>query len=719
MSFARLHTSIAYLGAGLGLYALAIGPYLELPAKLLVAILFVASLFVPRERARDPRWGRGWTIGVVAFLAVQVLRGVTGASVLPLALEFTAALQLSRLFNRRGAAEHQQIGALALLMLVAATVLTTELGYAVAFAGFVIVTPWMLALGHLRAEIEGSHTVGGVPDEVAIARVLASRQLVGARFLAGTAALAIPLFLMTGLLFVVFPRVGLGMFSFGRDLGQPVSGFGANVELGDFGVIRTDPTVVLRVTPPELPDPPPDFAAIRMRGTSFDHYDGRRWTRSRDLVAEPVGRHGTHYSIPLRMPTIHDAEWDVVLDPLEEPVVFLPPLTVGLQIPPRVVGSMDVGRDITLAPGLDIRYADADGIGLRYTAYTAPDAIYDPVLDPEHVQRYLQVPEGHERVAALAREWTRGAATDEERVRMLLARLRDSGEYAYSLEMPAVGDRLPLEVFLFEARRGHCEYYSTAAAVMLRALGIPSRNATGFLGGRWNAFGGYYALSQGDAHSWVEAWIEGRGWVTVDPTPAARDAIHPEAGWLGALREALDAVRTRWATDVVSYDLRSQLRLFWTLRQWLRGAPDEEVAAPAEVPPERAAGSGSGGGAWPWMVGGALLLFVGALVVRRLRRRGDEGPLDPSAARAVALFRALDDALRRLGWARPPDRTASEHADALAAAGFAEIELVRTVVDRYVAVRYGGEALDATEQERLRRAIRSLAGRRDLFASTG
>ncbi len=714
MSFARLHKVVAYLFAGLGLWALSIGPGLGWSAQVLIALAYALSLLAEGERIRAPSWVRGWTLGLVALLGVQILRGGLGSSMLPLALEFTAALQISRLFNRRGAAEYQQIAALSLLMLIAATVLSTELSYAVAFGGFVVAAPWMFTLGHLRGEIEANHrTPDGDLDEEAVAKVLASRQLIGPRYLLGTASLSVPLFLMTGVLFIAFPRVGLGMFSFGRSAGQQVTGFGANVELGDFGVIRSDATVVLRVTPPHLGDDPPDLVSIRMRGTSFDHYDGRRWTRSRELSAESIGRLGTHYRIPIRMPTLRDAEWHVVLDALDEPVIFLPPQTVGLQIPPRVVGSMDVGREITIAPGVDIRYEDGDGLGLRYVAYTSPDAVLDPVLDPEMARRYLQVPDGHERVAALAREWTRGATTPAAQIRAIQGHLRDSGEFTYSLSMPDVGDRLPLDVFLFEARRGHCEYYSTALAVMLRTLGIPTRNATGFLGGRFNSYGRYYALAQGDAHSWVEAWLVGHGWVTLDPTPAARGEIGPEPGLFGAVGEILDALRTRWASDVVSYDLRRQIGLFLRLRDWFRGEPDEGAApAPREAP----ARASSGPSAWPFVVGGLLFVLLGWLIWRRLRgrRAARSDPLDENARRAVQLMRSLDRALGKLGWPRPTGRTGPEHVAHLSAAGFGETALVRRTVERYERARYGGEPLSVAESDRLRAEIRRMRRRRDL-----
>lgn len=729
MSFARLHKWVSYLFAALGLIVLSIGPYLDVVSELVIGFAFVASFFVEGALIRDRRWILGWTLGLFGFLALQIVRGFTGASILPLALEFAAALQISRLFNRRGAREHQQIVALGLLQLLAATVLSTDLIYGFAFAGFVVTVPWVLALGHLRAEIEKSHPgpTAGEHDEEAVAKVLAQKRLIGPGFLAGTALLAIPLFLMTGVLFIAFPRVGLGMFSFGRSTGQQVSGFGANVELGDFGVIRSDPTVVLRVTPPQMSEDPPLLATILMRGTSFDHYDGRRWTRARDFESVGIGRVGTYYAImdpPLfrafTMPV--DAEgWEVVLDPLEEPVIFLPPQTVGLSVPPRVVGGLDIGCEITVALGDDIRYADGDGLGLEYVAFTSPSPPRRaPILEPEVARRYLQVPEGHERVAALAREWTSGAHGAPEAIAQLLARLRDSGDYAYTLEMPRVGDAQPLDVFLFEARRGHCEYFSTAMAVMLRTLGIPSRNATGFLGGRYNAFGGYYALSQGDAHSWVEAWVDGRGWVTIDPTPSGRDLLHPDPGAFGALQELLDALRTRWANDIVSYDLSSQARIFWQVRRWMRG--ERDVSSETRDPEAASPGDASSGRIVPWKAIGAgvILLAIGWLIVWGLRRRREKRPPgDPNARRAVELIVSLEKVLAALGWARPPDRTPHEHAERLERDGFGEALLVREIVDRYLVTRYGGGTFEPRELDRLKRKIRALGGRRDLLAEVG
>src|SRR5690606_24013245 len=124
------------------------------------------------------------------------------------------------------------------------------------------------------------------------------------------------------------------------------------------------------------------------------------------------------------------------------------------EIPPRVVAGIPIGRAILHTKGVDVRYGDADGLGLRYVAWTSDERRPGSELDPEEARRYLQVPPGHERVAELARRWTAGAMSDEERLRMLLSKLRDSGDYRYSLEMPTVGERTPLDAFLFAEKRG-------------------------------------------------------------------------------------------------------------------------------------------------------------------------------------------------------------------------------------------------------------------------
>lgn len=712
MGFASLHKRVTYLMAGLGLLSLSLGGEISLLAEVVIALAFVGSMFAEEPRIGRPGWQLGWNVVLLALLAISVLRGVLGEPLLPLALEFTAALQLSRLCNRRTATEHQQIAMLAFLHLCAATVLSTELAYGIAFIAFVVVAPWMLALTHLRSEIEGHYP--GDPDPARAAdvrRVLASRRVVGASFLAGTAALSLPLFLMTAAVFVLFPRVGLGMISFGRGSPTHVAGFGGDVELGQVGLLRDDPRVVLRVQPPGLSASPPARASIRMRGTSFDHYEDGRWSRTLH-DPRPIGRVDSIYAVERQPDPARDVPFGIVLDHLDDTVVFLPEGTVAIEIPPRVQSGIEIGRRLSLEPGLDLRYEDDDALGLRYRAWVALGArerLSEP-LSAGDARPYLQLPDGVERVAGLAREWTEGAVDDRDRAERIIAHLH---RFQYSLDMRDPGARAPLDAFLFDWRAGHCEYFSTALAVMLRSLGVPARNVTGFLGGRWNEWGSWYAITHGDAHSWVEAWIDGEGWVTFEPTPPGRSDVGLAQGLRDELAAMIDALRTRWEQDVVGYDLRSQRSLARSIAAWLRamGASPPARAAPSrEAEP---AASSEGGLSWSRAIVLLLAALGVALVVRALlqrrRARDASGAEIPEAAReVVALYRSLERALATLGRPRPASRTPREHAIALAREGFAHSATVDEITERYLEVRFGGATLTSEELATLHERLRTI-----------
>jgi len=642
VKFSRLHLWVTYLVAGLGFAALSLGRALNPLASVVIFIVFLLSAFIPPRLMRHPRWSQAWTVIVLTGLLVQILRGSFGEAILPLGIEYAALLQLSRLAYRRTAREHQQIAVIAFLHLIAATVLSSGVGYALIFLGFVIVLPWMLALTHLRSEIERHYT--GAETGPTVERVLASRHVAGASFLLGTASLSVPLFAITAVFFLAFPRVGVGFLSLGRDTGRPVAGFGRNVQLGGFGRIRDDPTVVLRVRVPGSTNPPPARLELRMRGTSFDHYQSGEWTRSPGTT---VAVHESYGFFPLSSVPQNETEQElsIVLDPLNEPVIFLPEGTIGISAPPRMVQGLAVARRIVRSDGADVRYMDSDGLEFNYTVHLsrrAPTAPLDPI-DAVSFARYLELPSGQQRVVDLAREWTRGAEGPGAKAAALMHHLRDSGDYHYTLEQPDTRGRDPLAAFLLEAKAGHCEYFSTALAVMLRGVGVPARNVTGFLGAQYNRFGGYYAVRQGDAHSWVEAWMDD-AWVTLDPTPPARDLLGPADDTLAGVRAFLDAVSMRWARNVVGYDLRRQAGALHDLMSFFSRfrRPDRSDDRPGSVTersgqPEQHGESGVSG--WLYLSGLLLLLLAMTLWIRRRVRR--RVSLAPDRRAVVRLYRCL------------------------------------------------------------------------------
>ncbi|MCG8557584.1 MAG: DUF3488 and transglutaminase-like domain-containing protein [Proteobacteria bacterium] len=715
-----MHKSVTYLISGLGLLGLGLGAELALPAKLAIALGWGASLFAEGRVLGSRRYAAWWTGAVALFLVVQLGRAMLTQPTLALAIEFAAAVQVSRLCNRRSAADYQQIAVLAFLHLVAATVLSTDVAYALVFVAFVVATPWMLTLTHLRREIE--HQYLREPDASAcgpdtMARVLASRNLVGPGLLLGTALLALPLFVLTATIFLAVPRVGRGFVGLGDSSGRRVAGFGDQVELGGFGVIRDDPSVVLRVMPESGIAHKAARLDLRLRGTSFDHYDGWRWTRSVDAPL-PLRVVSGHYVLRRWPQPKRDLALRINVVRLETPVVFLPQGTVAVSLPSRSDPAR-MRQRLTLASGLHVRYLDS-GIRLTYTAHVAPghEPRYDAELSAKDRSRYLQLPPQHEPVLELARRWTRGTPDPLGKARSIQDRLRRSNEFEYSLNQPRLAGQNPLGAFLFHAKRGHCEYFSTAMAIMLRGVGVPARNVTGFVGGRYNPYGDYYALRQGDAHSWVEAFIPGQGWMTFDPTPVAATLAGPPDNLWSSMHAFLDAAQMSWAQSVVGYDLRTQLGLLTEVSRLMRSLRRaRHVATNSSREPMSERGSTRSAAAWLfWGLGLAVVGGVCWLFGRRLGRRTGSyapGSRDRDIRQAVTLYRDLERALARRGHPRRLHITPSEHIAALAGQRFSGLEAAREVTDRYLRTRFGGEPLPAREARRLRELVACVRARRE------
>jgi hypothetical protein len=698
VSFARLQKIVTYLLAAFGLFTLGFGGEIPLPALGVLALGFTLSWWAEGRLLHKRWWSQGITALLALALAAQFVRGLFTGGWLGLAMEFSGLLTISRLANRRTASDYQQVAMLAFIQLIAATVLTTDLGYAGVFVAFAVVTPWVLTFAHLRREIERNYPaesdVDGGND---VRRVLASRRIVDPSFLLWTAMLSLPMLAITVALFAVFPRIGLGMLNLGGNRTEHVSGFGNNVELGGFGLIRNDPTVVVRVSTPVKLEPAVARRILRLRGTAFDHYDGKTWTRSEgeSVRMAPLGE---YYPLK-RMEHDGDLTLRMILDRLDEPVLFVPAGAVGLRIPQRgVPGGPRERIMVDRGHGFDIRYQSQEDLGVVYEAVISmnPDEHDVPVDRDLDDERYLQLPTGHERLYALARTLTEGIPEPAKKAQRLISYLRSEKRFAYSLELADTRGKPPLEAFVFDTKSGHCEYFSSALAIMLRAIGIPSRNVTGFAGGEFNTYGGYYAVRQADAHSWVEGLLPGRGWVTMDPTPASRDAFSFSSVFDQA-RAMIDAARAYWMTRVVSYDLRAQLRAVRSLRDYFRGISWPSWGrTQGQSSPERGRGSALAGASWVLALV-ALVAVVGLLAWRR--RRAATGPgLSREARRAQRLYRELEQVLARRGKARPVHVTPQQHARSLLEEGFAAAPAVLELTDAYVRTRYGAQPLASSAE---------------------
>jgi hypothetical protein len=239
-------------------------------------------------------------------------------------------------------------------------------------------------------------------------------------------------------------------------------------------------------------------------------------------------------------------------------------------------------------------------------------------------------------------------------------------------------------------------------AILLRTQDIPTRNVTGFVGGTYNRFGDFYAVRQGDAHSWVEVFIPGTGWVRFDPTPPANAAPQTEiAGVLALIRDMLEAAAQGWNRHVQDYDLDQQISLLHGLRRGLSAARTS-TAWPRSSPRR---------------VGAALLglgLIGVAVWALRRRTRSLRPPDSPAAVRsptaenAVALYQALEGALALRGVPRMASTPPLAHARALLTLGHPEAAEILQLTERYLEARFGQRPLDEPERQDFLRRVKAL-----------
>jgi hypothetical protein len=725
MRFGLVHRVMTDALAALGVLAVFSTASLSPWTNLILVVGLAVAIAIPESWQGRPALRHFATIAPLTLLLVQGARLLAGRSPLDVAVEFAALLQIVRLATRRGAAHDQQIIVLALLHFVAGTVLGGGLTYGICFLGFLVVAPGALVLSHLRREVEGNYRQGardrtGLPVDVP--RILRSRRVVGRGFLAATCLLSVPILLFTTALFILFPRVGLSLLLLNHPHAGRMIGFSEHVDLGDVGVLRDDPTIALRFELRDLPEPPPTRLTLRLRGTAFDAYDGRAWQRTqRDLRPAEHGLDGSDVYPIFRGP---DAARDRVvsfdLEPIDPPVIFLPPRAVALRVKPQ--NQILLGEPLAVHRGAEdeLRYSGSDARGLRYDVYLASDSevLVEPMSQTDRA-RYLSLPQDvPPRIADLAHRWTDGLPTVEAKARAIEDHLRH--EYGYDLKSPSQGKPQPVDHFLFESRRGHCEFFSTAMAIMLRAIGVPSRNVTGFVGGTWNRFGRYYAVREGDAHSWVEAYVDHPlhpGWQTFDPTPpSGAQPLEPPGGVYYYLRDFVEALSQRWSTYVVGYDLRKQVRLFDELSRSYERARSRLGAN------KGALGRLTRG---PVVATGLLALVALGYVAWRRRkhkaRRPDDGPgtreEDARVETAAALYRALETALQPHGITRAPSVPPLRHAEELCSRRHPLADEVLALTGVYLEMRFGGSPLTDVTRRDFERRVREIRAYRAAPAS--
>jgi hypothetical protein len=292
-----------------------------------------------------------------------------------------------------------------------------------------------------------------------------------------------------------------------------------------------------------------------------------------------------------------------------------------------------------------------------------------------------------------------------------------STRYQYTLQLPSQPPADPIADFLFSRRRGHCEYFASSMAIMLRTLGIPSRIITGFRGAQFNQLNANYIVRASDAHSWVEAFIPGAGWITFDPTPAG--GAQAVTLWT-RYQLYLDAAHEFWREWIVNYDAGHQQALslatirhtrnrVYDFRRWWVHQYNHMLEMARRVHH-----SASSNPRRMLRAGVILLAFLALLalpyfILRLLARwRAGSPHLSPRSAASILYLRMIHFLARR-GYSRAPAQTPAEFARSITDPALREAVLRFT--DAYQHARFGGSTTEAATLPALLDELRNLPTR--------
>lgn len=387
-----------------------------------------------------------------------------------------------------------------------------------------------------------------------------------ARTAAWLAALGAPVMLV---LFLLFPRIA-PLWGLPNDALAGRSGLSGEMQVGQIASLVLDDNIALRI---RFLDRPPAPGDLYFRGPVLSQFDGQRW---RTLLS----------GFPARMALPADLQvsgepvrYEVTLEPHQRPWLLTLDATAQAPVLPR-------GQAV-MSPDLQWRSTQPVTDLLRYQAESHTRFRHGPLQPSLALQDLVALPPGFnprtfELAQALRREHGPGPQAAPALVEAALERLR-SGGYRYTLE-PGVFGQHTADEFWFDRRQGFCEHIASSFVILMRAMDVPARLVTGYQGGELNGLDGYWTVRQRDAHAWAEVWLQGQGWVRVDPTAAVEPArtgslnrLEAPPGALAGvirnlnptlaaqLRDAWEALNNRWNQWVLNYTQGKQLDLLKNL----------------------------------------------------------------------------------------------------------------------------------------------------------
>lgn len=491
-------------------------------------------------------------------------------------------------------------------------------------------------------------------------------------------AQALPLMV---LLFVFFPRLEPLWSLPLPNAGQGVTGLSDSMSPADMANLGQSGEVAFRAS---FDGPTPAKRTLYWRALSLDAYDGRTWSQSAWVQAQPA---------PAWQPSGPALSYRIIQQPSARPWLF----------------TLDVARttlpDVRQLGDWRLQRRRPVDQPLMYAVTSWPQVVREPQLSAFGQRMALQLPaQGDPRTRQWASELKARFSSPDTLVAEMLRQFREQ-PFHYTLQPPTLGANA-IDEFLFDSRRGFCAHYAGAMVYALRAAGVPARVVAGYQGGEINPAGNYLTVRQFDAHAWVEYWQPGSGWRSADPTAAVAPARveqgvqqaladdesflagspfsplrYPGLTWLNGLRLQWDNLNYGWQRWVLGYQGQTQVDF---LERWFKGL--QRVALPVAIV--------------------AVMLLLALWLLKPWQRRVDPQLKD---------FARFERLLRRHGLQRGTGEGALAFAERAAIRLPQQREAIMNFVYAFSAQRYAGRNVS---REQLRAALRNLrrqlAGARDL-----
>ena len=483
--------------------------------------------------------------------------------------------------------------------------------------------------------------------------------------LAGTMLLqAVPFMLI---LFLLFPRVQGPLWGLPRDAYSGLTGLADTMSPGAINHLAQSDAIAFRV---QFDGPVPPKKDMYWRGPVLTLLDGRTWRQgltvpARDLPYAPIAGSPAY-------------AYTVTLEPHNKPWLF------ALELPETLPPESFRTADYLLHARKPVRERQ------RYAMVSRPQVVHDAASDFA-LAAGRRLPAGlNPRTRELGSAWAAEGGSDAQRVQRAIDFMRRQ-QLVYTLRPPLMAQHVADE-FLFDHQRGFCEHFAAAFVVLVRAADVPARVVTGYQGGERNPVDDTWVIRQSDAHAWAEVWLEGRGWVRIDPTATSAPARIEEnlaaavpegdplpflAGegleWLRDLRFRWWAINNGWNQWVLGFNPQRQIELLSRLGM---DSPDWRKMT-----------------AWLAGLTGFVLLALAALLLWRRPR------LDPVQRQWRRVTRRLEKrGLPRRSWEGPQD-----YAQRVALELPAAADDIRAIAVLYAGLRYGNAS--PTSLAALRRRV--------------